>query len=81
MRFGLLGGAGIQVCRILGIPIKLDLSFFLVFGLLVFLIATQMQILPDSLDGLGGAERWIYAVGAGIVLLPLPCWSMNWRTR
>lgn len=65
MRFGLLGGAGIQVGRILGIPIKLDLSFFLVFGLLVFLIATQ--ILPDSVNGLGGAERWLYGVVGGTV--------------
>ncbi|MDE2893636.1 MAG: site-2 protease family protein [Chloroflexota bacterium] len=67
MRFGLLGGAGIQVGRILGIPIKLDLSFFLVFGLLVFLIATQLEIIPESVDGLGGAERWIYAVAGGVV--------------
>ena len=40
-------------------------SFFFVFALLVFLIATQ--VLPDSLDGLGGAERWLYGVVAGII--------------
>jgi Zn-dependent protease len=61
----MFGGQGIKVGRILGIPIRLDLSFFFVFALLVFLIATQ--ILPDDLDGLGGAERWLYGVGAGIV--------------
>ncbi len=65
MRFGMFGGGGIRVGRILGIPIKLDLSFFLVFGLLVFLIATQ--ILPESLDGWGGAERWVYGVIGGVV--------------
>lgn len=67
MGFGSLGGAGFQVGRILGIPIKLDLSFFLVFGLLVFLIATQLEIIPDSVKGLGGAERWLYALGGGVV--------------
>ncbi len=61
----MFGGQGIRVGRILGIPIRLDLSFFFVFALLVFLIATQ--ILPDDLNGLGGAERWLYGVGAGIV--------------
>lgn len=61
----MFGGQGIRVGRILGIPIRLDLSFFFVFALLVFLIATQ--ILPDDLDGLGGAERWLYGVVAGIV--------------
>lgn len=61
----MFGGQGIKVGRILGIPIRLDLSFFFVFALLVFLIATQ--ILPDDLDGLGGAERWLYGVVAGIV--------------
>ena len=61
----MFGGQGIRVGQILGIPIRLDLSFFFVFALLVFLIATQ--ILPDDLNGLGGAERWLYGVGAGIV--------------
>lgn len=61
----MFGGQGIRVGRILGIPIRLDLSFFFVFALLVFLIATQ--VLPDSLDGLGGAERWLYGVVAGII--------------
>lgn len=61
----MFGGQGIRVGQILGIPIRLDLSFFFVFALLVFLIATQ--ILPDELNGLGGAERWLYGVGAGIV--------------
>ena len=61
----MFGGQGIKVGRILGIPIRLDLSFFFVFALLVFLIATQ--VLPDSLDGLGGAERWLYGVVAGAV--------------
>ena len=65
MKFGMFGGNGIKAGRILGIPIRLDLSFFFVFALLVFLIATQ--ILPDSLDGLGGAERWLYGVAAGAV--------------
>ena len=65
MGFGMLGGNGFRVGRILGIPIRLDLSFFFVFGLLVFLIATQ--ILPDSVDGWGGAERWVYGVVGGIV--------------
>ncbi len=64
MRFGSFGGNGIQVGRIFGIPIRLDLTFFLVFGLLVFVIATQ--ILPDGVDGLGGAERWLYGVGGGV---------------
>ena len=61
----MFGGQGIRVGRILGIPIRLDLSFFFVFALLVFLIATQ--VLPDSLDGLGGAERWLYGVVAGVI--------------
>ena len=61
----MIGGNGFKVGRILGIPIRLDLSFFFVFGLLVYLIATQ--ILPDSLDGWGGAERWVYGVIGGVV--------------
>ena len=61
----MFGGGGFRVGRILGIPIRLDLSFFFVFGLLVFLIATQ--ILPDSLDGWGGAERWVYGVVGGVI--------------
>ncbi len=61
----MFGGGGIGAGRILGIPIKLDLSFFFVFGLLVFLIATQ--ILPDSVDGWGGAERWVYGLIGGVV--------------
>ena len=61
----MFGGQGIKIGRILGIPIRLDLSFFFVFALLVFLIATQ--VLPDSLDGLGGAERWLYGVVAGVI--------------
>lgn len=65
MRFGMFGGNGIQIGRVLGIPIKLDISFFFVFALLVFLIATQ--ILPDSVDGLGGAERWLYGLVGGVV--------------
>ncbi len=65
MTFGMFGGNGIKVGRILGIPIRLDLSFFFVFALLVFLISTQ--ILPDDLDGWGGAQRWVYGVIAGIV--------------
>lgn len=67
MRFGFFGGNGIKVGQILGIPIRLDLSFFLVFALLVFVIATQAQILPDDLDGLGGAERWLYGLVGGAV--------------
>ena len=65
MRFGFFGGNGIKVGQVLGIPIRLDLSFFLVFALLVFVIATQ--ILPDDLDGLGGAERWLYGLAGGVV--------------
>ncbi|MDE2967844.1 MAG: site-2 protease family protein [Chloroflexota bacterium] len=65
MRFGMFGGQGIKVGRILGIPIRLDLSFFFVFALVVFLIATQ--IMPDSMDGLGGAERWLYGLVGGAV--------------
>jgi Zn-dependent protease len=61
----MFGGRGVKIGRILGIPIRLDLSFFFVFALLVFLIATQ--ILPESLNGLGGAERWIYGLVAGVV--------------
>lgn len=67
MRFGFFGGNGIKVGQIFGIPIRLDLSFFLVFALLVFVIATQAQILPDDLDGLGGAERWLYGLVGGAV--------------
>ncbi len=67
MRFGFFGGNGIKVGQILGIPIRLDLSFFLVFALLVFVIATQARILPDGLDGLGGAEPWLYGVVGGLV--------------
>ncbi|MXX31600.1 MAG: CBS domain-containing protein [Chloroflexi bacterium] len=67
MRFGFFGGNGIKVGQVLGIPIRLDLSFFLVFALLVFVIATQAQILPDDLDGLGGAEPWLYGVVGGAV--------------
>ncbi len=67
MRFGFFGGNGIKVGQILGIPIRLDLSFFLVFALLVFVIATQARILPDDLDGLGGAEPWLYGVVGGLV--------------
>ncbi|MYE07076.1 MAG: CBS domain-containing protein [Chloroflexi bacterium] len=65
MRFGMFGGQGIKVGRILGIPIRLDLSFFFVFALVVFLIATQ--IMPDAMDGLGGAERWLYGLVGGAV--------------
>ncbi len=65
MRFGFFGGNGIKVGQVLGIPIRLDLSFFLVFALLVFVIATQ--ILPEDLDGLGGAERWLYGLAGGVV--------------
>ena len=65
MSFGMFGGPGFRIGRILGIPIRLDLSFFFVFALLVYLIATQ--VLPDSLDGLGGAERWLYGVVGGVV--------------
>ena len=65
MRFGMIGGNGVQIGRVLGIPIKLDISFFFVFGLLVFLIATQ--VLPPSIDGLGGAERWIYGIIGGVI--------------
>ncbi len=61
----MVGGGGLRVGRILGIPIRLDLSFFFVFALLVFLIATQL--LPDSVDGWGGAERWVYGVAGGAV--------------
>ena len=61
----MFGGQGIKVASIWGIPIRLDISFFFVFALLVFLIATQ--VLPDSLDGLGGAERWLYGAAAGVV--------------
>ncbi len=64
MRFGFVGGNGVKVGQILGIPIRLDLTFFLVFGLLVYVIATQ--ILPEDLDGLGGAERWLYGVVGGV---------------
>lgn len=60
----MFGGNGIKVGRILGIPIRLDLSFFFIFALLVFLIATQI-LPPDSAQGLGGAERWIYGVVGG----------------
>lgn len=61
----MFNGPGFRVGRILGIPIRLDLSFFFVFALLVYLIATQ--VLPDTLDGLGGAERWLYGVIGGVV--------------
>ena len=61
----MFGGQGIKVGRILGIPIRLDLSFFFVFALVVFLIATQ--IMPDAMDGLGGAERWLYGLVGGAV--------------
>ena len=61
----MFGGNGIKVGRILGIPIRLDISFFFIFGLLVFLIATQ--ILPEDLNGLGGAERWLIGVAVGAV--------------
>ena len=64
MGFGMIGGGGIPAGRVLGIPIRLDLSFFLIFALIVFLLATQ--VLPDAIAGLGELERWLYGVAGGV---------------
>ena len=61
----MFGGNGFRVGRIFGIPIRLDISFFFIFALLVVLIATR--VLPSSLDGLGGAERWLIGAAVGAV--------------
>ncbi len=64
MRFGMLGGSGVPAGRVLGIPIRLDLSFFLIFVLIVFLLATQ--VLPDAIAGLSDLERWLLGLAGGV---------------
>ena len=60
-----MGGAGIPFGRVLGIPIRLDLSFFLAFAVIVFLLSTQW--IENELPDLSVIERWLYAVGGGVV--------------
>lgn len=60
MRNGFFFGGGIRAGRVLGIPIRLDLSFFLAFGLIVFLLRGQLSsALPEW-------ERWGYAAAGGV---------------
>ena len=54
-------GGGFKIGRIFGIPIILDLSFFLIFFLVVWLMSEWI----DIADGL---QRWGFAVLAGVVL-------------
>ncbi len=60
----MIGGSGIPAGRVLGIPIRLDLSFFLIFALIVFLLATQ--VLPDAIVGLSDLERWLLGLAGGV---------------
>ena len=60
----MIGGSGIPAGRVLGIPIRLDLSFFLIFALIVFLLATQ--VLPDAIAGLSDLERWLLGLAGGV---------------
>ena len=61
MKNGFLFGGGFSVGRVFGIPIRLDLSFFLIFGLIVFWLPNQLP------EGLPALEKWSYAVAGGIV--------------
>ena len=61
MKNGFLFGGGFRIGRLLGIPIRLDLSFFLIFGLIVFLLPRQLS------DQLPELEKWAYAVAGGVV--------------
>jgi len=58
-------GSGIPFGRILGIPIRLDLTFFIAFGLIVFLLSTEL--LDDVAPPLGDLERWVYGLGGGAI--------------
>lgn len=61
MRNGPFLGGGFRVGQVLGIPIRLDLSFFLAFALIIFLLHRQLSgELPDW-------ERWGYAAAGGVV--------------
>lgn len=61
MRNGQFFGGGVQAGRVLGIPIRLDLSFFLAFALIIFLLRGQMSsALPEW-------ERWGYAAVGGVI--------------
>lgn len=61
MRNGPFLGGGFRVGQVLGIPIRLDLSFFLAFALIIFLLQRQLSgELPDW-------ERWGYAAAGGVV--------------
>lgn len=61
MRNGFPFGSGINAGRVLGIPVRLDLSFFLMFALIALLLRNQLPA------GLPAAEQWLYAVIGGAV--------------
>ncbi len=61
MRNGFLFGGGIRAGRVLGIPIRLDFSFFLAFVLIIFLLRGQ---LPGELSAVA---QWGYAAAGGVV--------------
>ena len=60
MKLGMLGG-GFRIGRICGIPIILDLSFFLIFFLAVWWLSELFDIADDL-------QRWGFALLGGLVL-------------
>jgi Zn-dependent protease len=49
--------SGLRIGKIIGIPIELHVSWFLIFGLLTWSLATGL--LPQEYPGLSGAWHWI----------------------
>lgn len=60
MKLGMLGG-GFRIGRIFGIPVILDLSFFLIFFLAVWWLSELLDIADDL-------QRWGFAFFGGLVL-------------
>ncbi len=55
---------GIRIGRVLGIPIYLDLSWILVFGLIAFMFANDFT---KKLPSLSSAEQWVLGVATSIL--------------
>lgn len=61
-----MNGRNWQIGRILGIPIKIHVSWFLVFGLVTWSLATAS--LPDLLPGLPAVRYWAMGGTAAVLL-------------
>ena len=55
----------IAIGRIMGIPIDVDFSWFLVFGLLIWILAVSYY--PQALKGAPPAELWLMGVATAIL--------------